>query len=191
MSRDDLRYDPIGRVLPPMTPPITRAEAQRAAAKIYKHFGKAEFRSANFDQPIKYTRAVARRCWASTKPTPGADPDKGWPRLIHDVSHHIFGRRHPRFRPHDGGHATLEREIAEYVVTQGWLCEGSPLRPKAAPKLCRAHLQAARLARIEAAIQRWGAKQRRAENALRKLKRQHRVALRAAHAGAVSESAKV
>lgn len=180
MSRgNDERYDPISSVLPASTPPITRAEAQRAAIKIYKHFGKAELRSANFDQPIVY-KGTARRCWASTKPAPGKDPNKGWPRLIHDISHRIFRRRHPGFRPHAGGHATLEREIAEYVVAQGWLCDGSPLRPKAKPKLCRAHLQAARLARIEAAMLRWDAKLRRAQNALRKLKRQRGAAERRA-----------
>jgi hypothetical protein len=181
MSRNDERYDPIGQVLPPMTPPITRAEAQRAVIKLYKHFGKAELRSANFGGPIQYKRTVARRCWASTKPAPGSDPNKGWPRLIHDVSHMIFRRRHPRFRPHDGGHATLEREIAQYVVAQGWL-DSKPLRPKAAAKLSKGEARALRLARIEAAIQRWQAKQRRAENALRKLKRQQRAALRAAAA---------
>jgi len=180
MSRNDERYDPIGQVLPPMTPPITRVEAQRAAERIYKQFGKAELRSQNVASfPILYGRNKARRCWASTKPAPGSDPNKGWPRLIHDVSHSIFRRRHPGFKPHAGGHATLEREIAQYVVAKGWL-DAKPLRPKAAAKPSRGEAQAARLARIEAAIVRWAAKLRRAENALRKLKRQRGATLRIA-----------
>lgn len=183
MSRgEDTRYDPIGSVLPPVTPPLTRVEAHKAAAKIYTRFGKAELRPVpKVDgvtlPPITYRRTRARVCWASTIPRPGNDPNKGWPRLIHDVSHSIFRRRHPSFRPHDGGHATLEREIAEYVVAQGWMIDHA-LMPKGKPKPLKADAHAAKLARIEAAIVRWTAKQRRAENALRKLKRQHRAAVR-------------
>lgn len=186
MSRGDERYDPIGQVLPEITPPITRVEAARAAAKIYKRFGKAELRPVPRERPDGTTPKLgpikfngrARVCWASTKPVRGTGA-KGWPRLIHDVSHSIFERRHPNFRAHDGGHATLEREIAEYVVTQGWMA-ANPLRPQPKAKPSKDAARALRLARIEAAILRWQAKQRRAENALRKLKRQQRAAARAA-----------
>ena len=162
---NDPRYDPVSATLPASLPAISREEAERAARLIVRTFGKRSDGGPNMAFNMKAPRA-ARRCWISTKETVG--PSKGWGRLVHDLSHMIFRRRHPSFRPHDGGHATLEREIAEFVMSKGFL--SGTLRP-AVKKPSTTEKRQARLARTEAGIERWQAKLKRAENAIRKLKR--------------------
>ena len=142
------------------------------SCELKRHFGRAEFASPNAG--FRIWSRKARRCWISTKPTRGHW--KGWGRLIHDVSHTVFRYRHPSFRPHDGGHAKLELEMAQYVVAQGWL--GGTLKPVEKPKPTVAEKRASRLAQVEVRIERWESKLRRAETALRKLRRQRSAALR-------------
>ena len=115
---NDQRYVPVEQALPAELPAITREEADKACARIFRHFGAKALGGPNMLYDARWRRPT-RRCWISPRPTKGHD--KGWGRLIHDASHIIFRRRHPSFRPHDGGHARLEREIAQYVVAQGWL----------------------------------------------------------------------
>lgn len=86
--------------------------------------------------------------------------------MIHDVSHRIFRYRHPAFKPHAGGHSTLEREIAEYVAKSGWLEVKQPNKATLEEK------RAKQLAHNEQLTKRWLTKQKRATTALRKLKRQ-------------------
>lgn len=164
---NDPRYAPVEHALPPLCPAITRAEAEIASQRLLKAFGKrtadrpAQYRDATWNRP-------ARRCWLSSKPTHGDSPHKGWPRLIHDISHIVFAARCPRSRLHGDGHAALEAEIASYVVQMGWLT-GS-LKPKAAAKPTGND----KLASLVEREQRWEAKLRRAENALKKIRRQRK-----------------
>jgi hypothetical protein len=160
---NDQRYVPVEQALPAELPAITREEADRAIKKIMAHFGSKALGGPSMMYDARWSRP-ARRCWLSTKPTTGHY--KGWGRLIHDASHIIFRKRHPSFRPHDGGHARLEREIAQFVATRCWL-DGS-LKAKAAPKPTAVD----KLARIEARLSLWDSKRRRAETAIRKIKRQ-------------------
>ncbi len=170
---NDLRYDRVRAALPATLPPISRVEAERAARRIFRHFGSVTLGGPHMTHPAKFNGRV-RRCWISKNPTGGHL--KGWGRLIHDVSHSIFRRRHPNFRPHAGGHATLEAQIAAHVVSQGWL-EGALLPKKST--LTSDQKREARLGEIEAAIKRWQTKQKRVANALRKLERRRRATLRA------------
>lgn len=167
---NDPRYVPVALTLPARLPPITRIEAARRADMLVRRFGKMGLGSPN------QTRAASlndwgisvhqgRRCWASTAPTAGHNHYNGWGRLIHDVSHIVFARRHPTFRPHDGGHAALEREIAAYVVRKGWL------EPKRKEAPSEAALAQQKHERLLIRLKRWEAKQRRAANAIKKLKR--------------------
>lgn len=172
MSADDPRYVPVANTWPAVLPPITRAEAERAGRRLFRHFGGTALGSPAMNGPARFRRV--RTCWISRAITRGHF--RGWGRLAHDVSHDIFEARHPSFRPHDGGHATLEREIAEYIVAQGWLAgalkSAAPVKPSLDDK------RAKRLAQTEAALERWERKRRRAENAIKKLKRRQRVLLR-------------
>lgn len=159
------RYQQVDDTLPATLPAITRDEATKAAHLICKKFGKKSLGPVTMT--FNVTPYATRRCWLSPQPTRGSNHDKGWGRLIHDMSHWIFHKRHPHFRSHDGGHSTLEREIAEYVVAAGWL--DGKLKPavKTKPTID------IKLQRIEANITRWESKHRRAMNALKKLKRKH------------------
>jgi hypothetical protein len=79
--------------------------------------------------------------------------------MIHDASHYVFERRHPSARPHDGGHAALEREMVEYVARKGWAV------PKA-PKLKARPSYAERLTHTRALMARWETKAKRADTAI-------------------------
>lgn len=169
---DDPRYTPVAATLPATLPAITREEASRAAQRLVRKFGRKALGGPHQLRDLKAVRV--RRCWVSTKPT--SAHYKGWGRLVHDVSHIVFRTRHPDFRPHHNLHARLETEIAAYVAASGWL-DGA-LRPAAKPKATTAEKRAKRLAQTEAGIERWESKRRRAENALRKLKRRRTTLLR-------------
>jgi hypothetical protein len=92
----------------------------------------------------------------------------GWHHLVHQVSH--WAKRHywPKAPDHGLCHAWVEAELANYAINN--LIEGQlrrPEKPKADPVVVRRE-------RVDAAIKRWEGKKRRAENALRKLRRQER-----------------
>lgn len=174
MASQDIRYEPIDHLWSSVAvPPINRIEAERAARAIYRHFGGVHLGGPQMQEPARFS-GKARRCWITRRA--GADSSKGWPRLVHDVSHRIFARRHPNFRPHAGGHAALEREVAEYVMEQGWLA--GTLRAGPRRKITGEERRAARQRRLASAIKRWERKLARAQKALKKLKRRERDALR-------------
>lgn len=152
---------------------ITRAEAEAAARRLFRAFGKRD----GYPQQRRDAKlGRVRRCWIAAQPTHGIV--RGWARLVHDVSHQIFRARYPKSRPHHPLHAKLELEMAEHVLAEGWL--GGLLKP--APKPGK-DTRALKLARCEASIKRWESKLRRAQNALRKLRRQHARLVRVSHAG--------
>ncbi len=174
MTTTESRYDAVAQLWSAVTvPPITRIEAERAARRIYQHFGSVRLGGPDMTRAARFN-GRARRCWIT--PRTNAGLSKGWQRIVHDVSHRIFARRHPNFRPHAGGHARLEHEIASYVVAKGWLT--GTLRSNAKRKPTRAERRAQAIARTESAIARWTSKLRRAQTALRKLRRRHRAQLR-------------
>lgn len=167
----DPRYSGVGRTLPQVLPPLSMKAAARAYNRLIRAFGGAAHMpvgvaEARGGRPIRLKRTLADRCWASTKPTVGHR--KGWGRLIHDASHDVFARRHPHARPHDGGHATLECEMAAYVAARPEWLHGK-LEP--VKRVTVRPDNAIKLARVEAAIIRWDAKARRAKTALAKLNR--------------------
>lgn len=179
------RYDAVNAMWSTFTvPPITRTEAERAARRLYRHFGGLALGGPQMRGPARFNSEV-RRCWITSRSNAGLE--KGWPRLVHDVSHRIFTRRHPNFRPHAGGHATLERQIAEFVVQSRWI-EGR-LKPRPSVKPTPPERRAKRIAQTEAAIARWQSKRRRAETALEKLRRRHRNLMRRALREATEETA--
>lgn len=161
------RYAPVREALPAVMPAITRIEAERAAAKLYRKFAPDRW---------KARKPVARRCWISRSETAGHH--KGWGRLVHDVSHSIFRLHYPRRRPHDPLHSHYETMMAEYVVAQGWL--DGKLKPRTKAKPTREERRSAELVKVEAAIKRWETKAKRAATALKKLKAKQRRMLRAA-----------
>lgn len=168
---DDPRYDPVAAQLPDTLPALTRAAAGDYARRLLRRFGKVEDGAVDaMTHPVTWNRALGRTCWASTKPTQRSNHFKGWGRLIHDISHLVFRARHPSFRPHDGGHARLEREVAAYVAGTGWLTPKAPVVRKATTD--------DKLAALDASVKRWTTKARRAATALAKLRRRRASLLR-------------
>lgn len=94
----------------------------------------------------------------------------GWLDIVHCVSHWAQRRFWPRERPHGPRHVYLEKLCAEYAIAN--FLDGQ-LASRAKPKAKRSPVEA-RAARVAAALKRWTAKKRRAETALRKLKKQER-----------------
>lgn len=104
-------------------PAITREEARRAARRLARHFHLGA-------SPVM-RRGYVRRVWISSKPT--TRRDKGWHRLVHDVSHIIFARENPNAKDHGGYHAKYEKAMIEYAIARGWL--DGRLKTKAPAKL--------------------------------------------------------
>jgi hypothetical protein len=91
----------------------------------------------------------------------------GWHQIVHGISH--WAQRHywPQADGHGALHAWLENELADYAVKN--FLSGQLVRPvKAKPEVDVKTLRAARVAKR---IKQWEAKKRRAETALRKLRR--------------------
>lgn len=161
---NDARYIPVAQALPAQLPALDRKTGLRYATALVKHFGRMGLGSPNQQGPAalwQWQWHGGRRVWVSPRPTSGHH--KGWGRLIHDVSHLVFAKRHPSFGPHDGGHATLEAEMAAYVVAKGWLAERKKLVPVARSVV---HHE-----RAKRNLARWETKLKRATNAIRKLRR--------------------
>lgn len=171
------RYAQVNAQWPSDMPPITRPEAEKAVVRLYRKFGE------NHDVPnrswvkpqVRYrqvgsnrvtTELRIRRCWVSVNP-PHNRLSKGWRRLVHDASHRIARHLFPGKRPHDWRQEHLERDMVAYVLAQGWL--SGALKAKEKPKADPATL---RRARVLEGIARWEAKEKRARNALKKLRRQ-------------------
>lgn len=168
---NDPRYAPVAAQLPGTLPPLTRVAAGHYARQLLRRFGQPKDGAVDhMVRPVTWVPPLGRTCWASAKPTRGHF--KGWGRLIHDISHLVFRARHPSFRPHDGGHARLEREVAAYVAAVGWLTPKAPVVRRATAE--------DKLAVIDASVKRWTTKARRAATALAKLRRRKASLLRRA-----------
>jgi hypothetical protein len=115
-----------------------------------------------------------RRCW-TRRGVFYVNPDNqsfgsgfaGWKGIVHDISHWAGRRLFPKHKPHDPRHAYLERQLAELVVSDGWL-DGKLKRPeKAKPTI--EDVKRKRYEATKAALERWERKEKRARTAIRKL----------------------
>lgn len=162
------RYQSVNGAWPDTVPQLTAQEAVSAGRRLYRLAMGKSFRGT-----IKVTSGN-RHTWIRRgvmSVNPNGRHFGGWQDLVHGLSHWCHRRLHPGHKPHDGRgtHAFIERTMIEYVVNSGWL-EGK-LKRLEKPKAEIDH-KAIRHQRILARIDAWTAKQRRAENALKKLNRQ-------------------
>lgn len=139
-------YDNVDSMWPKL-PPCSRVEAEKAATRLRRKFGMP-------------ASSRVRACWVSLE---GRRLDKGWARLVHDLSHLHSRALFPRLRWHGPHHARIERDMVAYVLAQGWL--GGSLKAKAGAPVTDAD----KLARLRERFALWEAKHRRAVNALKKL----------------------
>jgi len=96
---------------------------------------------------------------------------RGWWLMVHDLAHQLHQIKNPGLRPHDPKQALIERAMIEEVVMRGWLSEAPGSRREAKPVR---DIKRERYARVLARLAAWQKKKRRAETAIRKLKRQAR-----------------
>jgi hypothetical protein len=161
-AHDNAHYQDVNHGWPEVMPACTRQEADRASRAIVRHF------KMGLAGPLR-----VRRCWIAVTP-PYDKLNRGWRRLVHDWSHRLFrvrNRQHAATRnrrPHDPSHVRVEREVMQFVLERGFL--NGRLAPTVKPKVRTT--DADKVARIAAAQKRWTTKLRRAETALRKLKKQ-------------------
>jgi hypothetical protein len=116
---------------------LSAVVAIKATAKLWDHFLGGE------QPPIDVTSGN-RYTWMR-EGTLYVNPEGGWGRMIHDLSHYFHRTLYRRSmredaplglydakaaRPHSPQHAKLERRMAEYVIRKGWI-DGA-LEPKKA-----------------------------------------------------------
>ena len=95
------------------------------------------------------------------------NPDQGWHDINHDFTHWI--ERRTTGEAHSDHHLQLEREGA-LMIRRRFLTEG----PEPKVEKPKRDLVAERAARVDAGIDRWEKKLKRAQTALKKLKRKKR-----------------
>lgn len=98
---------------------------------------------------------------------------RGWAEIVHSVSHWAQHRFWPKEDSHGPRHVWLEKELATYAIESmpRWAvaCSGSEMRKKPKPDV-----KQVRAARVAARLAAWEAKRKRADTALRKLRKQAR-----------------
>lgn len=144
---------------PKPLPKLTATEAERAAKRLYRHVFKKVC-------PYPITVTSGRNYSYIRGGVLRVNPDKGWSELVHNLSHSFQYRLDRTVKPHSYEHARLERQLVQYVLDQGWL--DGKLKPASASKP-QPTAQETRYQRTLASIDRWEAKYKRAENALKKL----------------------
>lgn len=157
------RYSGVNGTWPAELPPLTGQEAIAAAKRLWRFALK---------RPLRVTRWQVTSGNRRNRILAGkVNPDRGWHDLVHHISHRVHYRLHPGAKPHDGmgRHAFIERELIQHVVESGWLT--GKLRRPAKPKPV-VDARAVRYGRVLARITAWEGKAKRAENALKKLRRQ-------------------
>lgn len=152
------RYVRVNGTWPKPLPPLTEQEAMSAAKRLYRTAMGRAFRGK-----VVITSGN-RNTWVRSGVL-YVNP-KDWHDLVHDLSHYCFWQLHPHLTAHDWRHAHLERQLIEMVVSKGWLDGKLRRQPKPKPDMRTVRYHRA-LGRIKA----WESKQRRAENALKKLRK--------------------
>lgn len=175
MARGDTRYQPIEQLWRGnKIPPCTRIEAERAVKRLLRRFGRKEL-----GEPHQLRDVPLAAVYTSTRhqgyqiprdyiSLTGGREDKGWPNLVHSLSHVIWRYRCPRLPPHHIGHAHLETEMTQYVLDQGWLNRTLLPKKKARPK--GDALRQVNYAKAQAMVRRWEARAKLARTKLRKWK---------------------
>jgi hypothetical protein len=163
------RYSSVNDTWPAELPKPTPQEAMTGAKRLFRKFmGRAWRGKWKFTSGRRQTRNIGATFYVN--PDEVRDHGGGWPAIVHSMSHHVHGRKYPTDRPHNHNHAFIEREMIRYVLASGWL-DGKLRRPDK-PKPAAVDRAAVRYARVLARITAWEGKRKRAENALKKLRRQ-------------------
>jgi hypothetical protein len=160
------KYHAVNGQWPAEMPELTGPEAVAAAKRLYRFTMKKPWRGKwKIVSGNRYTWTHQGVFCVNPNYT-GRGAVNGWHDLVHFMSHYCHSRLWPKHKPHGPNHHHIEKEMVEYVLAHGWL--DGRLRPKVkTPK--PAPVAAAE--NVQASIKRWTTKLRRAETALKKLKR--------------------
>lgn len=170
-------YERVNALWPADVSAPTALEAVRAARRLWRFATGETFPAANVRVTSGRRFTWVRRGVMSVNPDRDGHRHRGWQALVHDLSHYLHYRINPGVAPHSGAHARLEMRLIKEVLRRGWL-QGA-LRDKPKAEKPKPDEKALKYARTLAAIERWEAKRRRAENALKKLNRSLRAQERA------------
>lgn len=158
-------YRRVNESWPDIVPPLTGEEAVRAAKRLYRFVTKRTWQG-----DVRVSSGNRRVKVSEWRGVIVVNPEQGWRDMVHEMSHWL--ERYAGTHGHNAEHARLEMRMIKEVVRRGWL-DGklkTPARAVPAP----VDERAVKIARTAAAIQRWETKLRRADNALKKLRRRQR-----------------
>lgn len=120
------------------------------------------------------TNPVEGARWFKGKLRPqvwAVNPDEcghGWAEIVHSVGHWCHGCKYPKLGGHDISHAAIERHLIKFVLNRGWL--DGKLKRERTPKP-KPDVKAVRYQRVLDQTKTWEAKLKRAQTALKKLRR--------------------
>ncbi len=158
-----MKYETINAQWPPVMPTLTGPEAISAAKRLYRiAMGKPLKLKVKLTSGRRYTWPRSGVLYVN----PEGHHFGPWQDLVHDISHWCHRRLHPKAPAHGAGHAWLEGELVAEVVRRGWL--NGTLRQEAKPK---PDLREVRHQRLLVRLDNWERKHRRAEKAIKDLRR--------------------
>ena len=164
------RYQRVDRSWPEFVPALTEAEAiavskrlwRTATGKPWEKNRKISFTSGNRHSQFAYNSFVIN-----------CDPHRrgiyGWKWLVHTISHRTHRIVNKGHDHHGLAHASHEAWLVHEVVSRGWLDGRFKRQEKAKPAV---DTKQVRYKRIVARIAAWQTKAKRAETALKKLRKQ-------------------
>lgn len=185
------RYKPIdvhsdnAPAWPAVIPPLTAIEAERAARRLWRFAlgetfaGEIRFATGNRYTWAEHSRTGRHDTYGSNL---RVNPGEGWKEFVHSLSHLFVLRANygQRVKPHEKFHARFEAKLVREVIRRGWLdgklrdAEPAGEPAEIAPLDAKREKQRAELAKIDAAVERWERKAKRAKNALAKLAKRRR-----------------
>ena len=159
---------------PGTIPDLTSEEAVKAGRQLYRRFYVIEWyrergkKRPTGRKPIAVKVTSGNRYSRIRSGTLYVNPEHGWRGMVHSLSHTFHYRLRPNDSPHSDNHRSLEREMIGYVIERGWL--DGKLKPE--PKAPKPTAAEQKRLHVEALIKAWETKARRADTALKKLRKQ-------------------
>ena len=173
-------YGQVNRMFPKQLPILEKDEAKRVYKKLIAKFGTKKVWSEYYSgqwitkkMKVRQTRkrgtktwkTRVRKCWLSLNGDTNT-LSKGWRRLVHDVSHYVHDFRFPNSSNHDVAQAVIEKQMADYVINQGWL--DGKLKTKLKPKLNKDEKHIIKTKNLIKLIKSWETKEKRAKTYIKK-----------------------